>query len=109
MSTDPPASRHRIAVVESDPELRAGSEAWERLAAELGLAAVPSAANFVCFDIGAPEEARRVLEELLQRGVFVRMPSAPPQSRCIRVTVGTGPQRAAFAGALREILEETRR
>lgn len=38
MSTDPPASRHRIAVVESDPELRAGSEAWERLAAELGRA-----------------------------------------------------------------------
>ena len=87
----------------------AGRREYERLAAELGLAAVPSAANFVCFDIGAPEEARRVLEELLQRGVFVRMPSRPPQSRCIRVTVGTGPQRAAFARALREILEETRR
>ena len=87
----------------------AGRREYERLAAELGLAAVPSAANFVCFDIGAPEEARRVLEELLQRGVFVRMPSAPPQSRCIRVTVGTGPQRAAFARALREVLEETRR
>ena len=87
----------------------AGRREYERLARDLGLAAVPSAANFVCFDMDAAEEARRVLEELLQRGVFVRMPSAPPQSRCIRVTVGTGPQRAAFARALREVLEETPR
>ena len=87
----------------------AGRREYEQLARELELAAVPSAANFVCFDIGAPEEARRMLEELLLRGVFVRMPSAAPQSRCIRVTVGTGPQRAAFARALREVLEETRR
>ncbi len=35
MSTTPAASTHRVAVVESDPELRAGSEAWDQLIAEL--------------------------------------------------------------------------
>jgi hypothetical protein len=33
--------------------------------------------------------ARRVLEELLARDIFVRMPTVAPQDRCVRV--GTGP------------------
>jgi histidinol-phosphate aminotransferase len=33
--------------------------------------------------------ARRVVAALAERGVFVRMPFAAPQDRCIRVTTGT--------------------
>jgi len=38
--------------------------------------------------------------------VFVRKPGAPPIDRCIRVTVGTGEERAAFATRLAEALDD---
>jgi hypothetical protein len=44
--------------------------------------------------------ARAVLAGLVARDVFVRMPFAPPQDRCIRVSCGTAADLAAFAAAL---------
>ena len=32
--------------------------------------------------------AKKVLENLIKNGIFVRMPYSYPQNRCIRVTVG---------------------
>ncbi|MFD1341429.1 pyridoxal phosphate-dependent aminotransferase [Litorisediminicola beolgyonensis] len=53
------------------------------------LTPLPSATNFVTIDCGADGDfARRVLTELVQRGVFVRMPFRPPQDRCIRISAG---------------------
>jgi histidinol-phosphate aminotransferase len=52
--------------------------------------------------------ARRVLDGLLGRGVFVRMPGVAPLDRCIRVTVGPPEALAAFAAALPGALEEAR-
>jgi histidinol-phosphate aminotransferase len=76
-----------------------------RLAEELGLGHVPSATNFVNIDLGADgERSRDVLQALLERDVFVRMPGQPPGDRCIRVSVGTPTMRAEFAEALREVL-----
>ena len=61
-----------------------------RIAADNGLATVPSATNFVAIDCGQGSVfAKAVLAELLARGVFVRMPFVAPQDRCIRVTTGT--------------------
>ncbi|AXC48749.1 pyridoxal phosphate-dependent aminotransferase [Paracoccus suum] len=58
-----------------------------------GLQALPSAANFVALDCGGDgARARRVLEGLAQRGVFVRMPGVAPLDRCIRIS--TGPEAA---------------
>jgi histidinol-phosphate aminotransferase len=66
-----------------------------------GLAPVPSAANFVAVDCGGDGAfARRVLEGLLARGIFVRMPGVAPLDRCIRVTCGPEAEMAAFAEAL---------
>ncbi len=60
------------------------------IAAANGLVALPSATNFVALDCGRDGEfARRVLNGLIARDVFVRMPSVTPQDRCIRVTAGT--------------------
>jgi histidinol-phosphate aminotransferase len=54
-----------------------------------GLKPLPSAANFVTIDCGRDGAfARRVLEELLARDVFVRMPGVAPLNRSIRVSCG---------------------
>ena len=88
-------------------EVAAGREEYARLAASLGLAALPSATNFVAIDIGGGDRARALLGELETRGVFVRMPGVAPLDRCIRVTVGTAPERAAFAAVLFDALAAT--
>ncbi len=55
-----------------------------------GLVPLPSAANFVALDCGRDGAyAKRVLDGLIERGVFVRMPGAAPLNRCIRISAGT--------------------
>ncbi len=79
------------------------------IARDNGLAPLPSATNFVTIDCGRGEDfARALVAALGARGVFVRMPFVAPQSRCIRVTAGTGPDLDAFAAALPSALAETR-
>ena len=76
-----------------------------RIARENGLNALPSATNFVAVDCGKDGDfARAVLNGLLERGVFVRMPFVAPLDRCIRVSCGTQDDLAAFAKALPEAL-----
>jgi histidinol-phosphate aminotransferase len=74
-----------------------------------GLKPLPSSTNFVTLDCGRGGAfARRVLEGLLRRGVFVRMPGVAPLDRCIRVTAAPPEAVAAFAEALPGALEEAR-
>lgn len=66
-----------------------------------GLIPLPSGANFVTIDCGRDGTyAKRILDELFARDVFVRMPSAPPLNRCIRVSCGRDEDLAVFAAAL---------
>lgn len=59
------------------------------IAGASGLAALPSATNFVAVDCGRDGAfARAVLRGLAERGVFVRMPFVAPQDRCIRISAG---------------------
>ena len=59
------------------------------IARENGLAALPSATNFVAIDCGRDGDfAKAVLDALVAQGIFVRMPFAAPQNRCIRVSCG---------------------
>ena len=74
-----------------------GREEYATLAREMGFTPLPSATNFVTMDVGGVERARALVAALAERGVFIRMPGAPPLDRCIRVTVGTPEERAAFA------------
>ncbi|HBZ42921.1 MAG TPA: pyridoxal phosphate-dependent aminotransferase [Maritimibacter sp.] len=74
-----------------------------------GLSTLPSATNFVAIDCGADGDfARRVLAELIARDIFVRMPFAAPQDRCIRVSVGNPEDLDAFEAALPAALDATR-
>lgn len=79
------------------------------IAAANGLTPLPSAANFVAIDCGRDGDfAKSVLTALVDRGVFVRMPFAAPQYRCIRVSCGTEQDLAIFAEALPQALAELR-
>ncbi|KAA0909783.1 pyridoxal phosphate-dependent aminotransferase [Aquicoccus porphyridii] len=60
-----------------------------RIATANGLTALPSATNFVAVDCGADGAfAKSVLDQLVARGIFVRMPFAAPGNRCIRISCG---------------------
>ncbi len=79
------------------------------IAAANGLACLPSATNFVTIDCGADGAfARRVLDALIRRDVFVRMPGVAPLDRCIRVTAGRERELELLAIALPEALAEAR-
>jgi histidinol-phosphate aminotransferase len=66
-----------------------------------GLEPLPSAASFVSIDCGRDGAfAKRVLDGLLARDVFVRMPGVAPLDRCIRVSCGREEDLAVFAAAL---------
>lgn len=79
------------------------------IAAENGLTALPSAANFVAIDCGRDAAfAKAVLDGLIKRGIFVRMPFVAPQNRCIRVSCGTQSDLAAFAAALPQAVADAR-
>ena len=83
----------------------AGRERIVGIAAGLGLAVVPSSANFVSIDLGRDGDfARAVCAELNRRGVFIRMPWVAPQDRCLRVSVGDGEALSVFERELPTVM-----
>lgn len=79
------------------------------IAADNGLAALPSATNFVAIDCGRDGDfARKVLAALIARDVFVRMPGVSPLDRCIRVSCAPEREMALLAAALPDALAEAR-
>ena len=87
-------------------EVAAGRAAYHELGRSLGLPTLPSETNFVCFDLGTRERAEAVMAALIERGVFVRKPGAPPLDRCIRLSVGTEAERRVVAVELRQVVKE---
>lgn len=81
-------------------------DAYYALGDELGLSTLRSFTNFVLFDLGDVGRATRVMNELLQRGVWIRKPGAAPLDRYIRVSAAPEPMRHTFARALRAVLSE---
>jgi histidinol-phosphate aminotransferase len=80
-----------------------------KIAADSGLEPLASRANFVAIDCrGDGAFAKRVLDGLIARDVFVRMPSVAPLNRCIRVSCGRDDDLAIFAAALPPALAEAR-
>jgi histidinol-phosphate aminotransferase len=80
-----------------------------RIARTHGLSPLPSATNFVTIDCGQDGNfARRVLGELVARGIFIRMPFTEPQDRCIRISCGRAQDIARLAAALPDALSAAR-
>jgi histidinol-phosphate aminotransferase len=79
----------------------AGRERLAQIATANGLRPLPSATNFVTMDCGKDGAyARAVMQALIARDIFVRMPGVAPLDRCIRVSLGNDAAYAAFAQAL---------
>lgn len=79
------------------------------IAVQNGLTTLPSATNFVAVDCGGDGDfAKAVLDALIAQDVFVRMPFAAPQNRCIRVSVGRPDELDVVAKALPVALEKAR-
>ena len=79
----------------------AGRARLGQIAVANGLRPLPSATNFVTIDCGKDGTyARAVMQALIARDIFVRMPAVAPLDRCIRVSLGDEAAFAAFAQAL---------
>ena len=80
-----------------------------QIAVDNGLTGLPSATNFVAVDCGADGDfAKRVLDGLIARGIFVRMPFVAPENRCIRISCGPAEVLDKLAAALPDALAEAR-
>lgn len=71
-----------------------------------GLVPIPSATNFVTIDCMRDAAfAKRVLEGLIERDIFVRKPATPVLDRCIRVSCGPEAAIDLFESALPDALK----
>ncbi len=89
-------------------KISAGRDRIHAIAASHSLKSIQSATNFVSIDCGRDSGfAKSLLAEILQRGVFIRMPGVDPQSRCIRISVGLEEEldifEEEFASALKKL------
>ena len=86
-------------------KVAAARERISQIASDCGLRALPSATNFVALDCGRDGVfAKSVLDGLVARGIFVRMPFVAPQNRCIRISCGRPEDLEAFETTLHDVL-----
>lgn len=91
-------------------KIAAARDELARIATANGLQPLPSAANFVTMDCGGDGAfAKRVVDALAARDVFVRMPGVAPLDRCIRVSCSRAEDLTVFAEALPAALADARR
>ena len=83
---------------------RRGKEQLYAAFEKLGLAAMPSHANFILVDVGRP--AAGVAQRLLEQGVIVRTRRHPALAQHLRVSIGTAQQLRRFVEALGHTLAE---
>jgi histidinol-phosphate aminotransferase len=88
--------------------VRARESLFRDLAAIPGVRPYRSHANFILFALSGRPPAD-VFAELYEHGVLVRdVSAAPPLSECLRVSVGTDEENAAFLAALRRAMAPAR-
>jgi histidinol-phosphate aminotransferase len=94
-------------LVHVQQQVAAARSRLARIAADNGLYALPSATSFVALDTGRDGAfARSLVNALMARDIFVRMPFVPPQDRCVRVSTAPAETLEAFASALPDALAE---
>lgn len=98
------AALHDAAHLENGVRLNAAgmSHLYEAFAS-MQLDFIPSAANFIAFDMGRP--AMPVYEALLRHGVIVRPVANYDMPNHLRVSIGTEKENALFLNALQTVLE----
>ncbi|MBS1719976.1 MAG: histidinol-phosphate transaminase [Armatimonadetes bacterium] len=89
--------------------LRHNREGMQRMldqARELGIQAVPSAANFVYYRLGQPAEP--IFQALLRAGIIVRVGPSMGADDAMRVSVGTPGEVDQFLRAFEQVITEGR-
>lgn len=82
-------------------QVAAGRRRIAGIADENGMAALPSATNFVAVDTGRDGAfARALVAALDAAGVFIRMPGTAPLDRCIRISCAPEAELDILAAAL---------
>jgi histidinol-phosphate aminotransferase len=80
-----------------------GKDFFYSLFAELGLAFIPTEANFVLVRVGP--DAEGLTKRLFEKKILVRWMGAYELPEYIRVTIGTTEENRLFAGGLRSLLK----
>lgn len=94
------ALAHRDQLADQIDHLRTSRDQLVTDLQALGLETTPSDANFIMF--GTFDDTRAVWQGLLDRGILIR--EVGPAG-CLRVSIGTDEENAAFLAALKEVLE----
>ena len=82
----------------------------KEIAVENSLTPLPTASNFLTIDCGKDGAfAAALMQSLIGKGIFVRMPGVSPLNRCIRITAGLPEELQILAETLPEVLEEVRK
>ena len=85
-------------------------ETLRKIAVENGLMPLPTASNFLTIDCGKDGAfATALMQSLIGKGFFVRMPGVSPLNRCIRITAGLPEELQILAETLSQSLEEVRK
>ena len=85
-------------------------ETIKEIAVENGLTPLPTASNFLTIDCGKDGTfAAALMQSLIGKGIFVRMPGVSPLNRCIRITAGLPEELQILAETLPEVLKEVRK
>ncbi len=102
------ALRDEIHLREVKERVKLAKGQIEKIAIDNDLSTIKSFTNFIAVDCGkGGQYATKIMQNLIKRRVFVRMPSVEPLNRCIRVTVGEVKDLAYFADQLPVVLKET--
>ncbi len=89
-------------VAHSVAENRSGAQYLQSALAEMDVRALPSQANFLCFDFGRP--AQPIYDALLREGVIVRPLGGYKLPNHLRITVGQKSENLRLVDALRRVL-----
>jgi len=88
-------------------QVAASSDRIAAIAESHGFKPIPSATNFVTIDCDRDAAyAKAILDGLVSRGVFIRMPGVAPLNRCIRISTGPESEIGLFKQALAETVAE---
>ncbi len=91
-------------------KVRNSIQKLETIAKENGCEVIPTYTNFLAIDCGFDGLfAKKVLDNLVSNGIFVRMPFTSPQNRCIRVSAGTEDDMELFKKFFPIALNEAKR
>lgn len=84
------ALNDQLYLAQVQSQIAAARDHISQIARDNSLTPLPSATNFVTIDCGRDAAfAKAVLDSLIARGIFVRMPFVAPQNRCIRISCGS--------------------